>query len=240
MWLWRAALDVLFPPRCPGCDRDHPFRFCSACLERVPLPAAPLCDACGLSLAPGAPATRCRGCLRRPPAFRRARACATYQATGGAREPLRAVLHRYKYERDVTHVAPLRELLLDRCPLRAGDYDVLVPVPLHLERLRWRGFNQAQMLAQPLARRSRRPLDALSLERIRPTLPQVRLGRAQRRGNVRGAFRVTRPERIRDRAVLLVDDVYTSGATADAAAAALVAAGAAHVDVLALAHAVLS
>jgi ComF family protein len=114
-----------------------------------------------------------------------------------------------------------------------------MPVPLHVSRLRWRGFNQAQLLATPLARQAGVPLDALSLERIRHTRPQVELTEAERRRNVAHAFRVTRPGRVHRRRILLVDDVYTTGATVDECSRELKRAGAASVDVLVLARAVL-
>jgi ComF family protein len=114
-----------------------------------------------------------------------------------------------------------------------------MPVPLHLTRLRWRGFNQSQLLAWSLARLARVPLDAFSLERVRPTRPQVELDHAERQRNVKQAFQVQRPERVRGQHILLVDDVYTTGATADECSRALMRAGAAAVDVLTLARAVM-
>lgn len=239
MALVRAALDMLFPPRCPGCDRFGTLEFCPACEARIEAPVAPLCSLCGLPLAAAPVSDRCRACLDHPPAFRSARACATYSSVDASPNPLRAVLHRCKYERDLAAARPLARLLDARHALAPGQYDLVVPVPLHLERLRWRGFNQAQHLAAPIARRAGVALDPFALERTRATQPQVRLDAARRRHNVNGAFRVRRPAAVRGRRILLFDDVYTSGATVDACARVLVAAGAASVDVLALAHAVL-
>jgi ComF family protein len=235
-----AALEVLFPPSCPGCGRGHPPRFCDACLASIPLPADPLCAACGLPIAPGAPFDRCRSCRDRPPAFARARSCAVFPSAGSAANPLRAVLHRFKYEQDLAEAGPLADLLARRCPPGIAACDVAVPVPLHLSRLRWRGFNQAQLLLAPLARAAGIPTVPGALERLRPTDPQVRLDVEARRRNVRGAFRVREPDAIRGRRVLLFDDVITSGATADACARALAAAGARGIEVLALAHAVVA
>jgi len=239
MHLIGTALDLLFPPRCPGCGRHGEGDFCGDCERHIAAPVAPLCRVCGLPLGPG-PADRCRACLDHPPAFRSARACATYSALGGRPNPLRNVLHRCKYERDLAGIAPLARILLTRHPLAGERYDLVVPVPLHLERLRWRGFNQAQHLVAPLARRAAVPLDPFALERTRATPPQVHLHASERRRNVHGAFRVRSAASVRGRRILLFDDVYTSGATADACARALLGAGAEAVDVLALAHAVLS
>lgn len=182
---------------------------------------------------------RCSRCLAVPPSFGRARACALYHAADSSTHPLKSVLQRYKYTPDVSLALPLGQMLAARCPLPMGDYTVIVPVPLHLTRLRWRGFNQSHFLARALAQLTGVRLDPFSLERVRPTRPQVELHEAERRRNVRQAFRVTRPQRVHGQRVLLVDDVYTTGATVDECSRELMRAGAAGVDVLTLARAVL-
>jgi ComF family protein len=146
-------------------------------------------------------------------------------------------LQRYKYNRDVSLAPVLGALLYQRTPLAASTYDVIIPVPLHISRLRWRGFNQAHLLAQRFADDC--PIDPYSLRRVRPTRPQVDLNESERRRNVAGAFQVTRPQHVDGRRILLVDDVYTTGATVDECSHALVRAGAHSVDVLVLARAVL-
>lgn len=168
-----------------------------------------------------------------------ARACATYVASAPESAPLKRALQRYKYVPDVSLAPALGRLLLAHCPLTPVSYDVLVPVPLHIRRLRWRGFNQAQLLARHVARQHRLPLDPFSLERARATDPQVELDDDARRRNVAGAFVVPDPARVRGRRVLLVDDVYTTGATANECSRTLLRAGARHVDVLVLARAIL-
>jgi ComF family protein len=239
--LWEASLNLLYPPFCCGCGERAPHPgFCDRCRARITTPQSPLCDVCGIPFAAADGADhRCGRCLVRRPAFRRARAGAVYDAADSANDPLKSVLQRYKYDRDLGLARPLAALLQERCPLVAGDVDVIVPVPLHLDRLRWRGFNQAQYLARRLARAAGVPVDALALRRIRPTLPQVHLDEAARRGNVAGAFRVVRPERVAGRRLLLLDDVYTTGATVNECSRALLRAGARRVDVLVLARAVL-
>jgi len=176
--------------------------------------------------------------MRRNQRFGKARACVIYDAKSG-KHPFNAVLHRYKYARDVSLAVPLSRLLTERAPLDPAAYDLIVPVPLHIDRLRWRGFNQAQLLAAPLARRAGVPIDAFVLERVRATQPQVELNNVERRRNVVRAFRVAEPERVRRRRILLVDDVYTTGATAHECAKALMRAGGHSVDVLVLARAIL-
>lgn len=169
-----------------------------------------------------------------------ARAAAIYDAAATEDQPLKSVLQRYKYNRDVALAAPLGRLLSRACPLDVADYDVVVPVPLHLSRLRWRGFNQASLLARRVARRQQIPVDVFALERARATRPQVELDEKQRRSNVAAAFRVVRADRIRKRRVLLVDDVYTTGSTVNECSRVLRDAGAVRVDVLILARAILT
>ena len=217
------------------------MRFCDSCLRGIPALSGALCRRCGAQFpSPRDPGHLCSHCMDRALYFRRARACATYFATEEKAGPLEKVLHRYKYGRDLSLAIVLGKVLADRCPFPADGYDLIVPVPLHLERLRWRGFNQAQLLAAELARRCRLRLNPFALERVRPTVPQVGLDAAARRRNVVGAFRVGDRTGIARRRVLLVDDVYTSGSTTNECSRALRRAGAEVVDVLVLARAALS
>jgi ComF family protein len=239
--LWELVLNLLYPPQCCACGQatDRP-EFCRRCCAQIEAPHTPLCSICGVPFRThGDTDHPCSRCLDRPPRFRRARACAIYDAADSVTHPLKTVLQRYKYGRDVTLVRPLARLLTERSPLVLADYDLIVPVPLHLDRLRWRGFNQSQFLAHALARGSGIRVDAFSLQRMHATRPQVQLREADRRHNVRHAFRVARPGHVHGRRLLLVDDVYTTGATADECSRVLRRAGARSVDVLVLARAVL-
>jgi ComF family protein len=239
--LWEAALNLFYPPTCCGCGQaTERLGFCIRCRARIETPRTPLCATCGAPFhTSGGSDHPCGRCLSRPPRFGRARACAIYDAADTVDHPLKSVLQRYKYNRDVSLARPLGELLQERAPLAVTAYDVIMPVPLYVQRLRWRGFNQAQCLARALARSSRVPLDPFSLQRVRPTRPQVQLNEAERRRNVARAFAVVRPQRVRGQRILLVDDVYTTGATVDECSGALHRAGAHSVDVLVLARAVL-
>jgi len=182
---------------------------------------------------------RCARCVQQAPHFGSARACTIYDGGNTANHPLKSVLQRYKYNRDVKLALPLAALLIERAPFPVSEYDVVMPVPLHIQRLRWRGFNQAQFLARPLARVAEVPLDPFALQRVRSTRPQVELDERERRHNVAGAFRAVHPQRISGRRILLIDDVYTTGATVNECSRVLLQAGAASVDVLVLARAVL-
>jgi ComF family protein len=149
-----------------------------------------------------------------------------------------SIIRRHKYGRDQSLSHALVQCLGETLPLNGDDYDLVIPVPLHRRRLRWRGFNQAALLGLAIARRMDCVLDVVTLARVRDTPPQTWQGSARRRRNVHGAFAVTRPHRIVNRSLLLVDDVMTTGATLDECARTLLAAGARKVDVFTLARAV--
>lgn len=225
-----AGVDLLFPPTCVACDRPG-WRICPRCAQLV-LPAPQtICQRCGR--AQPTPVDRCDLC-RDDAAFplQRARAAALHVS------PLREWIHLLKYEgrRDL---APLlaRYLVaaLDRPDWReiVPRLDAVAPVPLHDERRRERGYNQAELLAQALCERRRLPLRTDLVQRSRLTRSQVGLNRAERRENVQDAFTAT--SACRGLSVLLIDDVYTTGATLCACASALLKAGVAAVYALTLA-----
>jgi len=223
-----GALDLIFPARCACCDAPGEAPFCAICADTLlPLPAG--CPVCGAPfddvLLPLLRPRRCGHCRERPPKF--AFATAPY-LHGGA---LAEAIHRLKYERR-EDLGPSLAVLFDGCPVPKSD--VLAPIPLHPERLRWRGYDQARLIADGAARRFRLPVAPL-LRRIRPTGQQVGRDRAARERNVRGAFAAARD--VLGLRVCLVDDVLTTGATASAAAEALLDAGAARVEVRTLARA---
>jgi ComF family protein len=235
----RAALNLLFPARCPSCQAftDH-VGLCQPCTRELRHVEPPLCPICGLPFPGYARDHRCPTCRARRRRFVRDRASFFYQrgpdADTGA---LARVLHDFKYRRDVTLAPVLADLLIRRCPL-AVTHDLIVPVPLHRDRLRWRGFNQSLLLARRLGARFTVPVDPFTLVRTRPTPPQVGLDEADRRRNVAGAFAVARTAAVAGHNALLVDDVYTTGATVEECARILKRAGARHVDVLVLARVV--
>jgi ComF family protein len=169
-----------------------------------------------------------------PPVFARARAVARYDDTA------RLLVHRLKYS-DRLDLAPALGGMMARAGAElAAECDVIVPVPLHRWRLWWRRFNQAMALAQVIGSAHGRPCEPALLARVKRTRSQVGLSRAQRGDNLQGAFRVPVEQRpwLKGKRVLLVDDVLTTGATANAASRALLRAGASAVDVLAFARVV--
>lgn len=232
----RRAADLLFPWACLGCERDGREPVCLECLARVAWSSGAACLRCGIPF-PSGPARPCGRCLERPPRFDRARAIVRYVVRAEGDDPVGRAVRAFKYGRRRGIGGFLARLLAERCPYAPGEHDVLVPVPLDLARLRERGFNQALILARGLARSTASRVEPRALERVRATRSQVELDETARRANLRGAIRVRRPEGIRGRRVLLVDDVLTTGATADACADALRRSGAAAVDVLAVARA---
>lgn len=206
-----------------------------------------ICDVCGIPLAAndaqaqGADAIEwCTSCRASPPHFTRARAVVRYRHDAGDDEHdvVPSIIRRHKYGLDQSLACALAECLGDTLPLGDADYDVIIPVPLHSGRLRWRGFNQAAMLAVAVAQRLERPLDLSALVRVRPTPPQTMQNRSERSKNLRKAFAVKYMAQVASRRILLIDDVMTTGATADECARTLIVAGARRVDVLTLARAV--
>lgn len=153
---------------------------------------------------------------------------------GSYEGPLRKLIHLFKYGKVETLAGPLSRLLIRAMPIEQR-FDVLIAMPMHW-RKRWeRGFNQAELLARPLARRYGLARST-TLERTRYGKAQAGLSEPQRQANLREAFRVRKVEQIRGKRVLLIDDVLTTGATLRAAAAVLKSAGAAHVSALTLAR----
>jgi ComF family protein len=231
----RAAARILFPPACPGCRRQvaTPGTLCGACWPQLRFLERPWCAVMGTPFAHDmGDAFLSAAAIADPPPFARARAAVAYG--GIAREMVQGL----KYN-DRTDLAPW----MARWMVRAGaelvaDAGVVVPVPLHRRRFLRRRFNQSAELARTVARLSGLPYEPEALRRMKVTRQQVGLGAKAREDNVRGAFRVP-PEAeitVRGRRVLLVDDVYTTGATVVAATRALRRGGATAVDVLTFAR----
>ena len=229
-----ACADVIVPPCCLVCRArvSAHHLLCAGCWREVDFIRPPLCDVLGIPL-PFSTGERMvsAAAVAHPPAWDRARAVAHY--TGA----MRTLVHQLKYADRHDGRTLLGRWLAEAGRELVPGIDVIVPVPLSRLRLILRHFNQAAVLAGELARQTGVAMDPLLLARVRRTRSQVGMTREQRRRNVAGAFRV--PDRcrarLRGRNVLIVDDVLTTGATADACARALKRAGAARVDVLTLA-----
>jgi len=225
---WESLAEIFFPPACLACAEVLPAAgfFCRRCAEAVEHLPSPHCIQCA---EPGAFARgRCPRCTSRPPPFDVAFAPFAHDG------PIARAIHQFKYE-DHPELAPGLALLLSReAPLFASPEAMLCAVPLHARRFRGRKYDQAQLLAGALAKRTGQRC-VCALTRWRETQRQVGLSEADRELNVAGAFRAAPV--VRNERVLLIDDVFTTGATARAAAAALLDAGARAVEVLTLARA---
>jgi ComF family protein len=221
MRVLRPVLDFMLPPRCPGCSdivaEDH--RFCANCWSQLEFLTAQGCKHCARPLGTDDDLT-CASCLAQPPEYDAVIAAVAYG------DIARRVVLRLKHARRPGLARTIASILADRLP----DDGLLIPVPLHRWRLWRRGFNQSVAIANALRRRQRMPVDVASLRRMRAT-PMLRgLGPDQRKRAVRGAFNVA--GRFDGQHILLVDDVLTTGATANACAKALKKAGAARVTLV--------
>jgi ComF family protein len=232
----RLALDIALPTLCVACREPVAgVGVCAACWAKLSFIAQPYCPRLGIPFVydPG-PGLLSMEAIANPPAYQRARAAVRYD------EVARTLVHALKYH-DRTDLAPA----MGRWMARAGaelltEADVLVPVPLHWRRGWSRRYNQSGALARVLEKQSGVPVASDALRRVRATPQQIGLNRSERASNVQGAFKAA-PDRsaaIYGRRVVLIDDVLTSGATADACARALLRARAAQVDVLVFARVV--
>jgi ComF family protein len=227
----RWALDFALPPRCTGCGTivDEVHSFCPDCWKGVEFLGNSGCKTCGMPLQATEQRT-CGACLARPPRIARTRAAVAYG------DLARSLAIRLKYGRKV---AIARTMARYMAPLVGDEGDrLLVPVPLHRTRLWGRGFNQSALVARELSRQLGVAAEPLALKRIRRTPPLKGMSPLQRRKTVSGVFRVRNKAAVAGKTVILVDDVLTTGSTAEACARTLKRAGAARVELVSWARVV--
>ncbi|NUS99560.1 MAG: ComF family protein [Sphingomonas sp.] len=226
---FRAAtkhlLDFALPPRCAGCGTivDEVHSFCAPCWTEIEFLGDGGCTSCGLPLE-ATDADLCGVCVARPPRIQRTRSAVAYG------ELARSVAIRLKYGRKV---ALARTMARYMAPLVRSDGDpILVPVPLHRGRLWQRGFNQSVLVARELSRATGCRADPNLLRRVKRTPALKGMSLSQRRRTVAGAFGVDPSADLEGRTVVLIDDVLTTGSTANACAKALQRAGAERVELV--------
>lgn len=233
-----SLLHILFPPCCCACGQplvDSDDRtWCRPCLSRVVFIRSPLCPVCGMEVCSdaGDHDRCCRNCLKRRPPFDTARSLVHYG------DPVRTLLHRLKFKADTRVTTGLHSLIRKGGGfVKTKDYDFIVPVPLFPSRLRKRGLNQALVLARLLFAEESEKIDPNVLIKAKNTPAQSGLSGPARRKNLVGSIAVKPGVELATRRVCLVDDIFTTGATASVCSLILKEKGAAIVDVVTFARA---
>jgi ComF family protein len=228
-----TILEFFLPRLCLFCGaavgEEAAAAVCPECEAQIDWVESPLCTCCGRVFeSRDGPDRVCGDCEAEPPPFTRARAAALYDG------PVAQAIKQFKFNRHMAFL-PVMQLWLKRslCRELAAAAELLVPVPLHPRRLKSRGFNQALLLARAFPEL---PWGREAVVRTRHTVPQVGLKPQERKVNVKGAFAVSEPARVKGKRVLLLDDLYTTGATVKECARVLRRAGARQVEVLTVAR----
>jgi len=226
-WLW-TGFDWLYPPECGGCGQVG-LRWCAECQAATQNISSPFCRTCG---ATGVNRDElCNRCLAYPPNFSALRSWTLFAG------PVRNAIHRLKYQRDIALGEVLARPLIQMVVEEDWDIDLIVPVPLSVARKIERGYNQAALLARPIALATGWSYQPRAMQRTKETRSQVGLTLKERYSNVSGAFLANR-KKVSGKHVLLIDDVTTSGATLEACSQALRTAGALEVYCLTIARVV--
>jgi ComF family protein len=233
----RDIADVIFPPQCLGCTEIIPHlsgqAFCPACKEQIRFLTGSLCPICGIAFfASPAQDHLCGNCLEKKPYFSLARAVASYETL------ILNLIHQFKYGHNITVGSALASFMAEfNFPdFDFTEYSLIIPVPLHIRRLRERGFNQALILANAIGEKYQISVNFSLLKRLKFTLTQTGLDRSAREKNVKGTFAAIDNSKIDSQNIILIDDVYTTGATVNQCAKTLIKAGANKVAVLTLAR----
>lgn len=212
-----SLLGLVLPATCAVCKRPGDL-LCAPCRAAMPRMTVALCTRCGQTLDDNT-AAYCQRCARQPLLMQRVITPFFFE------EPLSGIIHQLKYNGLFALAEPVADLMAESWPDAADSIDLIVPVPLHAQRQKVRGYNQAALLARRLGQQWDVPVDEASLQRSRYTQPQVGLSLAERQRNVTGAF-VVNSDAFAGQRILLVDDVYTTGSTLTAATITLLEAGA--------------
>lgn len=232
-----AVAELVFPPDiyCISCGSPIPtgrlYSLCGHCVDTIHWANGKLCAACGRALEDWYPDRYCSECIGTQRRFDEGITCFQYQ------EQEREIIRSLKYHGKSFLARPLSEIMADRLQALPGAWDLVIPVPMYWKKEKQRGYNQADLLARFTAQRLGIPYSRQLLVRTRSTAPMNRLSARERRHNLDGAFAVTQKgrEQIRGRRILLADDIFTTGTTADRCAEVLKEAGCSQVTLLSLA-----
>ncbi|MFA5323765.1 MAG: ComF family protein [Smithella sp.] len=229
--------EVIFPPKCLGCAEiiksSNGQIFCSTCNGEINFINGSICPVCGTTFSDSpAESHLCGDCLEKRPYFSYARAVFSYE------DIILNAIHQFKYNRNISIGEMLASFMADFSfpGINYTDYCMIIPVPLHIKRLRERGFNQSLILARTIGEKQQIPVNFSLLKRKKFTLTQTGSNKKERKQNIKGAFEVSDPRKIVDKNIILVDDVYTTGATVNECAKTLIKAGAQRVSVLTIAR----
>ncbi|MBT6346962.1 MAG: ComF family protein [Nitrospina sp.] len=234
---FRRLLDFVFPQNCISCDgaiKVEEYFLCSLCREDIGFIQSPHCFLCGIpaDLSYDFPHEEfvCGVCRQNPFQFDQARSLGFYDTV------LRSTIHAFKYRKQVGVLSEI-DILLENFFAENREYSqgfTVAPIPLHFNKMKERGFDQAFLIARQVAQVLKLPLAGGLLRRVKATLPQATMTRTERARNIKGAFEVSRPDWVRGKNILLVDDVFTTGATVNEATKVLKKHGAEKVYVFTL------
>ncbi|RKU25151.1 hypothetical protein C6497_16520 [Candidatus Poribacteria bacterium] len=232
--LVETAITFLFPAQCKVCEMNIGLEsipyLCEGCWDSLEIVTPPWCDICGKNNVDGV----CDVCATVPPRYGRLRTVAFYDAI------LQKIIHLYKFEKKISLAKHLSYLMIKHQPkdFDYKEYDYILPIPIHKNRLRERGFNQSTLIAKGMSNEIGINICTDALVRSKNTSPQSSLTRDARQTNVVGAFGINKGNLIRDKRILILDDVYTTGATVNEAVNMLWNEDPVEIDVLTLARAV--
>lgn len=217
---WESGLDLVFPPRCPACDKPVPPTelICPECREKFVEVKAPLCLKCGKQIRDERE-EYCRGCRLVMHEFERGRGLFTYRSMAES-------MYRFKYAGRREYARFYGEQIVRRLgrTIRGWKPDALIPVPVHSSRKRERGYNQAEVLAEEIGKKMDIPVERRLLKRVKKTMPQKLLDDKGRQNNLKRAFKIGRND-VKLKVIVMIDDIYTTGSTIDACAAVLKSVG---------------
>lgn len=223
-------LSIFFPRCCPICDEVIPYgkKICGTCINKVPYIKEPVCKKCGKQLE-NERREYCGDCTKKRHCFEQGKALFSY------RKEMKLSMYRFKYSNKREYGDYYAEIAVREYAewIRRRNIEVIVPVPMFRAKKRQRGYNQAEVFAYALGRELTLPVERKLIYRVRNTAPQKALNDRQRKDNLKRAFQV-RPNIVEYRKILLVDDIYTTGATVNAVAEALKLAGVSEVYVLSI------